>query len=113
MIGRTPLLAARHEVIIAAIDRAQAVRQKRAVDQLCQGRAARMSLGNFDLIQDELKVVFDEIDHLFVIHPQYLTTDYLRTFVTAKRQQSVCELLERQQARVRKLRLAKISGNCY
>ena len=78
LVGSAPGLAALDEVVVGAVDRAQAVGEQEGLGrrgggigieptclghELAQVAAGRMRLGDLDLLQDEFEIVLDEIDH--------------------------------------------------
>ncbi|GJE45665.1 hypothetical protein AEGHOMDF_4865 [Methylobacterium soli] len=80
VVGRTPLVAAGHEVVVAAIHRAQAVGRERARNREWHGRvrrevpvgvepdlrerrSRRMRFRDLDLLQDELEIMLDDGNH--------------------------------------------------
>ena len=62
-VGGAELGLALHQVVVGAVDRAQAQGQGRVGDQLLQRRAGRVRLGDADLLEDELEIGTDELCH--------------------------------------------------
>ena len=63
LIGRAPERAPVDQVVVGAVDRAQAKGQVRVNHQFGQGRAVGMRLGDFDLSEDEVEVVAIDGNH--------------------------------------------------
>src|SRR5262245_50056587 len=64
------MLLARREIVIAAIHGAQSVRDELAGNQFRQRRSCRVRFSHLDLLQNELEVMFVELDHSILHGPR-------------------------------------------